>query len=589
MSDQLQHRNTAPDGLEQLTKGGKSLTQVNFELAHKRSRCVARIVVNGTPSATGFLLPDNWLLTNHHVLPNEETAAAPKTFAQFDFQFDPESGQLQDVIQFPFDLSAGLPTSDLDDNGGDDWTLVKLTANDRGTANAQLGWIPIEEIPASNGDRAHIVQHPDGREKEYDSGVVIDCPDGRLIYDTETEGGSSGSPVFNSSWQLIGLHFSSGGTRRDPETGRNRLVNKGIAINRVIDGLKRHNLWPLETERPQIAEERGPMSAASDWYIDREADEELLEYYRNKGVSASIRGAGQIGKSSAANRVRAALAMDGWTTVDVNVETLVKTGGSQSGREFFLALSDTLIRELGASATPLRVYEGTESGAAFKEFVPQLESHSQARRLLVVLDRVDALAPTDACSEVVSILKAVVESQGERPENPWLHLLLLHTITPRQVGKHESIFGHCTEQVPLYDFDETDLVELVARYRLADVVRIPEFHTALGGHPFLCRRALNAMASGKLSMNDLTKFTVRTRQLFKRHLHSLGKIFNSEDADPDWIRAFTDLTQDRPLSGDKALTIYEQLLAIGVLKDTTWKTAEIRCDLYRECLPDFLP
>jgi V8-like Glu-specific endopeptidase len=63
----------------------------------------------------------------------------------------------------------------------------------------------------------------------------------RVQYLTDTEPGSSGSPVFDSQWRLVALHHSGGWL---PEPGRETKFyrNEGININRVIDGLKQHEL-----------------------------------------------------------------------------------------------------------------------------------------------------------------------------------------------------------------------------------------------------------------------------------------------------------------------------------------------------------
>ena len=54
-------------------------------------------------------------------------------------------------------------------------------------------------------------------------------------YTTDTEPGSSGSPVFNNSWRLIALHHAAG--EQDPGTGQ-WINNEGVRIDKVIDHLK---------------------------------------------------------------------------------------------------------------------------------------------------------------------------------------------------------------------------------------------------------------------------------------------------------------------------------------------------------------
>lgn len=57
--------------------------------------------------------------------------------------------------------------------------------------------------------------------------------DDRILYTTETANGSSGSPVFDSEWRVVGLH---NGWREHYELTKLRRVirNAGININRII-------------------------------------------------------------------------------------------------------------------------------------------------------------------------------------------------------------------------------------------------------------------------------------------------------------------------------------------------------------------
>jgi hypothetical protein len=53
-----------------------------------------------------------------------------------------------------------------------------------------------------------MVHHPGGRPKQVvlRQNLLIRCGDADLWYATETASASSGAPVFNDSWQVVGLH-----------------------------------------------------------------------------------------------------------------------------------------------------------------------------------------------------------------------------------------------------------------------------------------------------------------------------------------------------------------------------------------------
>ena len=59
-------------------------------------------------------------------------------------------------------------------------------------------------------------------------------------YLTDTLKGSSGSPVFNSAWQVVALHHSGGESKeQEPSLRFGKYRNEGININRVIEGIEK--------------------------------------------------------------------------------------------------------------------------------------------------------------------------------------------------------------------------------------------------------------------------------------------------------------------------------------------------------------
>lgn len=88
---------------------------------------------------------------------------------------------------------------------------------------------------ASQGEAVSIIQHPKGRKKEIslsENRVLALCED-RIIYRADADFSSSGSPVFNSQWQLVALHY---GTIRDHTTGE-VVAEVGIRISAIIQHL----------------------------------------------------------------------------------------------------------------------------------------------------------------------------------------------------------------------------------------------------------------------------------------------------------------------------------------------------------------
>ena len=70
------------------------------------------------------------------------------------------------------------------------------------------------------------------------SNLLLDHEDPRIHYRTPTEGGSSGSPVFNRQWDLIGLHHAGSKTmqRLNGKAGT-YAANEGIWLRAIVGAI----------------------------------------------------------------------------------------------------------------------------------------------------------------------------------------------------------------------------------------------------------------------------------------------------------------------------------------------------------------
>jgi hypothetical protein len=70
--------------------------------------------------------------------------------------------------------------------------------------------------------------------------LVAKIRDNDFAYFTDTEGGSSGSPVCNDEWQVIGLHYGSTMSlgALDFQGKKTAWVNVGMRIDRILADLR---------------------------------------------------------------------------------------------------------------------------------------------------------------------------------------------------------------------------------------------------------------------------------------------------------------------------------------------------------------
>ncbi len=273
---------------DEIFKGDQSnpLEQLKSNISERQ---LAKL--NPIPVGTGFLVGGTYLMTNHHVIPDEKVAE--QCVANFNYVED-ALGDAQTSVYYEFD-----PKNLLVSNESLDYTLVQLkTSILQKPPGYVFGWIDLREseskispglnkeqlqkhkeqlqkhFPAGEftdeqlrakgmtiedgdilGDRVIIVQHPKGRHKQIvlNNNRVINngLYKNFLRYTADSDYGSSGSPVFNTKWELVALHHAAiatnQGDQTQPDNGQREykievVAQQGVRICRIIEDLKKESL-----------------------------------------------------------------------------------------------------------------------------------------------------------------------------------------------------------------------------------------------------------------------------------------------------------------------------------------------------------
>jgi endonuclease G len=225
-----------------------------FEFAKAAAYPVARVIFRDfTPQGTGFMISDQLFITNNHVI--ENGIEAKKFIIEFDYELD-ATGKPKPTAKFElapdvFFISSGKYELD--------YTIVAVGKSLWEERNvAKFGYIPLSgaDDKHSLGEFANIIQHPMGGFKQ----VVIRqnqlvARNGTVLhYFSDTQNGSSGSPVFNDQWEVIAIHHWGGPTEfANPINGQQvtKEVNEGIRISAIVKDL-RLKIGELSPEKQEL-------------------------------------------------------------------------------------------------------------------------------------------------------------------------------------------------------------------------------------------------------------------------------------------------------------------------------------------------
>ena len=223
-------------GVERQTGRHSTLLDISFlEKGLHAARSVVHLSVScadgTTADGTGFLIGRDLLLSNHHVLFDPSNLPSTSVVARFRY----EEGVKEILRVCRPETLQGDPDYD--------WAVVQL--REPAPDEIPIVRMAAPSSPVRLGFPAFIIQHPNGGRKKiglYRNEVRFVDED-VVQYLTDTEVGSSGSPVFDERWEIIALHH-----RWVPGDEANaagipvKVLNQGVRIERVIAGLAARGL-----------------------------------------------------------------------------------------------------------------------------------------------------------------------------------------------------------------------------------------------------------------------------------------------------------------------------------------------------------
>ncbi|GAB4561131.1 MAG: hypothetical protein Tsb0020_08410 [Haliangiales bacterium] len=229
---------------------GENSTLLDIAFLHKAIKVasgVLRVTAehrDAHQNGTAFRIAPDLILTNHHVICRHGVAADRLSLDlghEVDIHGTENAGRT--VTLDPVEVVASEHNPAL----SRDWAVIRWP-----------GAPPPDEVsilrlgshtPPRPGERAYIIQHPGGGPKQIglNRNLIRHVDDNVVQYLTDTEPGSSGSPVCNEDWEVISLHYRWIKAPRE----RYRYRNQGMRIEPIVAALHARGLLPqAHTDAP---------------------------------------------------------------------------------------------------------------------------------------------------------------------------------------------------------------------------------------------------------------------------------------------------------------------------------------------------
>jgi len=150
----------------------------------------------GTGIGTGVLVGKNLLLTCHHVFSKTQVQQAWVRFG-----YKTGSYGLEEI--YPLDLNF------VSHNHRLDYALVRI----QGQLPQSI--VSPSQAELNTGQEIRVIHHPSGKPVVIsDIGQITQVGEDYFDHNIKTEAGSSGAPIFDRQWKLIGIHRGNPGIVR---------------------------------------------------------------------------------------------------------------------------------------------------------------------------------------------------------------------------------------------------------------------------------------------------------------------------------------------------------------------------------------
>jgi hypothetical protein len=255
---------------------------------------------------------------------------------------------------------------------------------------------------------------------------------------------------------------------------------------------------------------------------------------------------------------------------------------------FLHALGDFLADQLDLKVLPGDVWDKRRgANTNFESYLHREVFGKISGHLVWGLDEVDRLFACDFGGEVFGLFRSWHNERAGNPTGPWSRLTLAIAYATEAhlfiTDVNQSPFNVGT-RLTLEDFTYDQVADLNQRYAapLKQNAEVQRLFSLTGGQPYLVSRALNELADGSVTFEQLVASADRDEGLFGDHLRRMLVMLAR---DPELTEVVRGILQGRPCPS--AASFY-RLRSAGVVKGDSPADVQIRCEIYASYLKTHL-
>ncbi|MDJ0772398.1 MAG: AAA-like domain-containing protein [Mastigocoleus sp. MO_167.B18] len=335
---------------------------------------------------------------------------------------------------------------------------------------------------------------------------------------------------------------------------------------------------PISLEMPS-----GTMDSSSAFYVERPSDAIAQRIIQRRGVTITIKGPRQVGKSSLLIRT---------------IDTAVQVGKKVAFLDFQLfdkpALNDPEVffrRFCFWLADALEIDDKVDeywnsalgNSRCCTRYLGRYVLKELGQPLVLAMDEVDKVFDSDFRSDFFGMLRSWHNSRATKQIWKNLDLVLVTSTEPYQLinDLNQSPFN-VGEVMELADFTPEQVADLNQRHGSPfKLYEEQQLINLLGGHPYLVRKSLYSVANRRISPAELFANASAEHGLFGDHLrHLLSLLHNKRDL----IQGLLEIIHHNQCD-DKL--IFWRLRGAGLVRESGRKVLP-RCQLYADYFRDNL-